>query len=149
MLYSGVMEWQLAKENWALFAALVVALMVAANIALQTLTRTPSGRLRRVRGDLEQERRKLARAQAAARKAEMRVDRLMQKQESVRPRVLQEARDALQDARALAKIADDRFMVAENHVRRIIHEEFPPRKQERLRRKYLPERTPDARPFSF
>lgn len=143
------MEWHFAKENWALFGALAVALMVAVSIATQTLTQTPSNRLRRVRGDLEEERRKRSRAGAAARKAEVRVDRLMQKQQTVKPRVLQEARDALQDARALAKIAEDRFMIAENNVRKIIHEEFPPRKHDRMRRKYLPDRTADGRPFSF
>lgn len=143
------MELHFAKQNWALFAALLVALMVAVTIAMQTLAQTPSNRLRRVRGDLEQERRKFAKAEAFARKAEARVDRLMQKQDAVKPQSLQDARDALQDARALAKIADDRLMVAENQVRKIIHEEFPPRRQEKLRRKYLPERVADSRPFSF
>lgn len=149
MLYSVAMEWHFAKENWALFGAMLVALMVAVTIAMQTLAQTPSNRLRRVRGDLEEERRKFGKADAAARKAEARVDRLMQKQDAVKPRLLQEARDALQDARALAKIAEDRLMVAENQVRKIIHEEFPPRKQEKLRRKCLPERMADSRPFSF
>lgn len=143
------MEWHFAKQNWALFGAMLVALMVAVTIGMQTLARTPWNRLRRARGDLDEERRKLSKAEAAARKAEARVDRLMQKHDAVKPRVLQEAREALQDARALAKIADDRLMVAENHVRKIIHEEFPPRKQEKMRRKYLPDRVADNRPFSF
>lgn len=143
------MEWHFAKQNWALFGAMLVALMVAVTIAMQTLARTAWNRLRRARGDVEEERRKLSKAETAARKAEARVDRLMQKHDSVKPRVLQEAREALQDARALAKIADDRLMVAENQVRKIIHEEFPPRKQEKMRRKYLPDRVTDNRPFSF
>ena len=65
------------------------------------------------------------------------------------PMLVQEARDALQDARALQKIADDRLLVAENQVRRIIVEEFPPIKQLRLRRRYLPADVRDPRPFSF
>lgn len=82
-------------------------------------------------------------------RAESRLDRMLQKAEKIRPSELQAAKEALQDARALQKIAEDRLMVAENHVRRIIHEEFPPVKQQKLRARYLPEALPERRPFSF
>jgi hypothetical protein len=62
---------------------------------------------------------------------------------------LQEAKDAVDDANALQKILNDKVMVTENHVRRVIHDEFPPTEHDRLRRKYLPQDIKDERPFSF
>jgi len=55
----------------------------------------------------------------------------------------------VEDAKMLAKIANDKVLIAENHVRRVIHEEYPPVKQERLRKKYLPAQAADKRRFSF
>jgi hypothetical protein len=69
--------------------------------------------------------------------------------EKVPPRRLAEAQGTLEDARALARIARDQVQIAENHVRLIIHEDFAPGRQQRLREKYLPETPPDRRPFSF
>ncbi len=82
-------------------------------------------------------------------KAEHVANRLNENAERAKPRHLQEAKDALQDARALAKIANDRILIAENHVRRVIHEEFPPVKQEALRQKYLSDPARDKKPFTF
>ena len=67
----------------------------------------------------------------------------------VKPRLLQEAKDALQDARALEKIAGDKVLIAANHVRRVIHEEFPPSRQQKLRARYLPGEEQNEGPFSF
>ena len=55
----------------------------------------------------------------------------------------------MQDAEALLKIASDQVLIAENHVRKIIVEEFPPKHHERLRRRYLPGEGDDGKPFSF
>jgi putative cell wall-binding protein len=82
-------------------------------------------------------------------KAERIVRRLHDNADRAKPRHLQEAKDALQDARALAKIAHDKIMVAENHVRRVILEEFPPIKHETMREKYLPNAARDQKPFTF
>jgi hypothetical protein len=98
---------------------------------------------------MQEQRRAAAIAEDATVKAEVRLDSLQQAREKVRPSYLQEAKEALQDARALQKIADDRLLVAENHVRRIILEEFPPIKQHKLRLRYLPADARDPRPFSF
>ena len=51
--------------------------------------------------------------------------------------------------RSLAKIADDKAQVQANHVRRVIFEEFPPSRHEKLRARYLPQDVADKRPFSF
>ena len=50
---------------------------------------------------------------------------------------------------ALAKIADDQQLIAMNHVRRIIHDEFPPKQHDKMRARYLPDDIKDKRPFSF
>ena len=78
-----------------------------------------------------------------------RLEKLERRKEKVRPRVLQEAREAVEDARALEKIMDDRSQVTMNHLRRVIFEEFPPASHERMRAKYLPQDVEDGRPFSF
>ena len=49
----------------------------------------------------------------------------------------------------LQKIAEDQVQVARNHVRRVICDEYPPRRQSRLRRKFLDESESDQKPFSF
>jgi hypothetical protein len=67
----------------------------------------------------------------------------------VKPVRLQEARDAVQDAGALLKIAEDQVLIAENHVRKIIVEEFPPNRHERMRSRYLPGEREDGKPFTF
>lgn len=98
--------------------------------------------MKKARKDL----RKNARATA---KAEKKLRGLLKRAERVIPRVLQEAKERVEDAQALQKILRDKVMVTENHVRRVIYDEFPPAAHERLRRKYLPQDIEDKRPFSF
>ena len=64
-------------------------------------------------------------------------------------RAVQEATEAMQDAEALLKSADDQVLIAGNHVRKLIVEEFPPKQHERMRNKYLPGEHKDDKPFSF
>jgi DNA-binding phage protein len=98
---------------------------------------------------LAEARRDEGRALQAVEKAERIARRLHERAEQAKPRHVQEANGVLEDARMLAKIANDQVLIAENHVRRVIHEEYPPVKQERLRKKYLPEQAADKKPFSF
>ena len=85
----------------------------------------------------------------AVEKAEYVAKRLHDNADRAKPRHLQEAKEALQDARTLAKIANDKILIAENHVRRVIVEEFPPVRHEAMRQKYLPDAARDKRPFTF
>jgi len=82
-------------------------------------------------------------------KAERQKARLMRHVDRVKPRVLNESNEALADAKALAKIAGDRVLIAENQLRRVILEEFPPTQHEKLRNRYLPEASRDKKPFTF
>ena len=143
------MDANFIARNWALIAAAGVLLPVAFLIVVQLIGSSATGQLRNTRAELADEKRKLAKAMSATRKAEARVDKMLQQADKVKPRLLQEAKETLQDARALAKIATDRVLIAGNHVRRVIHEEFPPVKHARLRKKCLPEPAPEHRPFSF
>jgi hypothetical protein len=136
-------------RNWGPLTASVILLAVFLNILFQKYRRSPSGELRHALSELRARVAESRRAEIGATRAEANLDRLLQKREHARPSHLLEVKEALQDARALQKIAEDRRLVAENHVRRIILEEFPPVRHERLRAKYLPAAAPDKRPFSF
>jgi hypothetical protein len=67
----------------------------------------------------------------------------------VKPSRLQAAREAVLDAEALLKIAHDQVLIAENRVRKIIVEEFPPKHHGRMRSRYLPGEREDGKPFTF
>ncbi len=124
---------------------LVVALVVAATL----LRRSAHGQLRARRRELEAARRRAQQAERALAAARRKLERLDARADKVRPRSLTEAREAVADAEALAKITSDRVLVSANHLRRVIFEEFPPTRHEALRRRYLPDDGPDSRPFSF
>lgn len=143
------MDYLLDKGNWALLAAVGLAVLVGLVILGRLIGGSRHGQLRHTLADLHNCQHELKKATNAARKAENSVDRLRNRLASVKPRHAQEAKDAMQDARSLQKIAADKVLVAQNHVRRVIHEEFPPNKQGRLRAKYLPNDRPDGKPFSF
>lgn len=143
------MSAELLRSHWALVAAAAVALVIVCVLLLQTAAASAPAQLRRARRTLAADRRRLRRAQNAVDKAEKHLRDLERRADRVKPRIVQETSEALEDAKALARIAGDRVMVAENHVRRIILEEFAPAKQERLRAKYLRDSTRDQRPFSF
>ena len=91
----------------------------------------------------------MARARRAAEKAARRLARLRAKAASVKPRRVQEAEGALEDARALQKIAEDKVLIARNHVRKLIVEEYPPTRHEALRRRLLPADEPEGTPFTM
>jgi uncharacterized protein YlxW (UPF0749 family) len=137
------------RQNWALVAAAALLLVVGVIIIAVLYRRSATGQLSRTAKCAREARNKLSTAQKAVAAAEKRVSRLQKKAASVKPRVLQEAKEALQDAKALQKIAGDQILVANNHLRRVIFEEYPPARHEALQRKYLPDDKPDTKPFSF
>ena len=136
-------------DNWALALAFLVASLAAIVIVAGVVRRSARGRLKSVRADLRKALKNLNKAARAVEKTQRRLAKRGANAEKVKPRLLQEAKDALQDARALDKIAHDKVLVAGNHVRRVIHDEFPPSKQQKLRDRYIPDLDQDKRPFSF
>jgi hypothetical protein len=143
------MSRELLIQHWALVTAAGPLAAVALYALLQGIGKSSFRQLQRSLLERDKQAKAAAKARAATGKTESRLDDLLKKSDRVKPRQLQEAKDALQDSRALQKIAEDKLLIAENHVRRIIHEEFPPVKQPRLRDRYLPEPNKTRRPFSF
>ncbi len=142
------MDWNLVISNWALAVAAGIGVVLALVIIGNLITRTGWGQLRQNLHFLAKAQKNEAKAMKAVEKAESIAKRLDENAETTKPRLLQEALDTLQDARALAKIANDKLMVAENHVRRIILDEYPPVRQEALQKKHLPDPARDKKPLS-
>lgn len=137
------------QQYWALLVASMVggaALMFAAWRAWQD---SPRGRLVAARRRLRSTCLEAQRRHKALKRLSATLAGLEKRAESVKPRRLDEAAAAVQDADALLKIAGDQVLIAKNHVRKIIVEEFPPKRHERMRSKYLPGEGVDGKPFSF
>ena len=132
---------------------LVLAIAIAAAVAIlwigYKIWTSSWRRLQRQRAILRSAQRELARAQKTASKAEQAFAKLKSKSDRIKPRRLSEAEETLQDLTTLLKRATERVKVAENHVRNVILQEYPPIKQDRLLKKCLPDRAPDKGPFSF
>lgn len=143
------MSAELLQNHWALLLAAAIALLVALFLLAQKVSESAPAQLRRVRKALAYERARSRRAERAVARAEGRLRRLEHRAESAKPSLVQETKEALEDAKALVRIAQDQVMIAENHVRRVILEEFAPAKQQCLREKYLVEAPAEKRPFSF
>ena len=115
--------------NWAAWLAAAIFGVALLAIILRLVGRSARGQLRKVLTDHKRAMRALREARANEKKAGARIEHLVARKDKVKPRHLQEAREAAEDARALLKVADDQVQVTANHVRRIIHEEFPPKRQ--------------------
>ena len=137
------------QQHWALIAAAALGATVLLFAGWRAWLDSSRGRLRAAQRRLLRKRREAEGCMRAGERAKARLDGLISRSESVKPVRLQEARGALQDAEALLKIARDQVLIAENHVRKIIVEEFPPKRHERLRRRCLPDEGDDGKPFSF
>ncbi len=136
-------------ENWALIAASILVAALVLQAAFIAASRTPAARLRRAHGELLDRRRDARKALRRANRARRRCERLEGKSQSVRPAKLEEARGALSDSEALLKIARDQVLVAENRVRQVIVEHYPPSRQDKLRARYRVGETDRDKPFSF
>lgn len=143
------MNLDLLRDNWALAIAAAIVLALALFGLARLLGDSAPARLRGAARRLAAERRRLRKAEAAVERAERRVQSLKARVEKVKPRSLQEAIGKAADQQALARIARDNVLIAEQRLRQIIHEEYAPAKQARLRARYLPDSRPDRRPFSF
>lgn len=143
------MAMEFLQRYWALAGASVLLTAVALTLVFRAYSNSGRGQLLRM-VHLHQKRRTAARkAKAVAEKAALKVQKLQSKKDSAKPRHVQEGIEALEDARALQKIAEDQLLIAANHVRKVILGEFPPKRHASLRAKFLPEDQPDGKPFTF
>lgn len=143
------MTIELATTHWALLSASVLGCAVVMFVLWRLWLDSAPGQvrveLRRLR-HAEQEARK---PRLAAEKLRATLSRLQARADSVKPRRLEEVAGELQDQEALLKIANDKVLIARNHVRRIIVEEFPPQRHDAMRNKYLGKDDDPGLPFSF
>jgi len=137
------------SRYWALVIASVLFTAITLFVLFRLYTESAKGQLGARIRDLQTRYREHDKAERAATRAERKLAKLSSKSASVKPRHLEEARGALEDARALQKIAADQVLIAENHVRKVIVEEYPPKRQEALRIEYLRSEEGHRKPFSF
>ena len=143
------MTLEFLQHNWAVLAASVLGLGIALFVAYRVLDDSARGQLMRLVRLYDEKVLAANKAQRVVAKAEAKLRKLRAKRESAKPRHVQELSEALEDAHALLKIVEDQVLIAANHVRKLILEEFPPTRHEQLRSKYLPDSTPDSKPFTF
>jgi len=143
------MTVEFLQRHWALAAASVLVAAIVLFAVWRAWLDSPRGRLHRARRRLREKELEAGRQQKRLARRSAQLESLRGKADAVKPVRLQEAAEAVQDAEALLKIANDQVLIAGNHVRKLIVEEFPPKRHERMRSKYLPGEHNDGKPFSF
>ena len=143
------MNIDLLLQNWGLVMAGILVLVVATIVIVALIRRSAGGQLRSGLATLDACTREQEAAHLVAKKTETKLAALQSRLDKVKPRVIEELKGLLSDKQALAKIADDQVLIAKNHVRRVIHGEFPPNQHDKMRARYLPDDVKDKRPFSF
>lgn len=131
------MSLEFLTRNWALAVASVLGTAVVLLVLYRLYADSARGRLRRRLGELTRRRWDAERAARSRDKAARRLKALQGRAASTRPRRINAANEALQDAEMLKKVADDQVLVAVRRVREVILEEFPPNRHDALRNKYL------------
>jgi len=137
------------RAYWGAIGAGILLVPVGLFVAYRAWQASAPGQLARARRELALCAARTRRCETSVRRARDRADRLHRNRDSVKPRDLYEAEEALTDARALLRVAEDQVLVAKNQLRQVIYEEYPPARQDKLRRRYLPDDASDDRPFSF
>jgi len=138
--YGFSMTVEYLTQNWALVIASVLGIAVLLFVLFRLIQDSARGRLSATVGQLR-DREKAARAAGkAVDKAVGRLDRMLAKADSAIPRKVEEAREALEEAQEIQKLVDDQVLVVRNDVRLLILEDYPAKRHEAMRYKYLTER---------
>jgi hypothetical protein len=127
------------QQNWALLIASVLGLGIVLFVLLRASQDSRRGRLGSALTYLRDRERAAQKAAKALDKAGSRIERLRARSESVPPKLADAARDALTEAQELQKLIDDQLLIARNNVRLLIVEEYPPKRHDAMRSKYLGE----------
>ena len=122
-----------------LYIGLGIFLVVAVGVILPNAMPTSRGRLNRQRRELKHCRYERRQAEKTAEKADRNHAKLRRRAQDVQPKRLREAQEHASDMKTMLGHANDRVLVAENHVRKILLDEFPPAIHEQLLKKYFPE----------
>jgi len=135
--YISAMSRDFLLQNWALAVSSVFALGILLFVLYRLYLDSGRGRLAERLRDLRQARGEAAAAATQLETAQQKLASLQRKAGSVKPRILAEADEAVQDADTMITITGDKVMRAEKQLRDVILEEFPPNRQDVLRNKYL------------
>ena len=147
--YLFAMTIEFVQHHWAILAASVLGLAISLFVAVRAFEDSARGQLLRLVRTHDEKIGAANKARKVASTAAATLHRMSANRDSAIPRRLQEAGEALEDAQALVKIADDQVMISANLVRKIIVEEFPPQQHDRLRAKYLAENKKPDKSFTF
>jgi len=131
------MTMQLITQNWALVAASILGLAILLFVLYRLYEASPRGRLSAHVAVLRKHKHAVTQAETRLATASEQLSALRSKADAIKPRLLSEAEEAIQDARSLRKIAGDQVLRAQTRVREVILEEFPPKRHDGLRHKYL------------
>jgi hypothetical protein len=143
------MSREFLLHNWALLAASVLGTAIVLFVAYRLLMESAGARLQAALKKLRTCERRARRARSRTARTARRLERLRGRADSVKPRLLRENAEALEDARAMQKIHDDQVLVARNLLRKIIFEEYPPKRHEAMRRRYLGSTAVETAPFTM
>ena len=133
------MDMTSINENVLLLVGLGIFLGISVCVILPNILPTPRGRLNRQSRELRHVRYELLQAEKLADKANRTYAKMKQQSERVKPDMLRKAEIMAEDRKIMLKHAKDKVMAAQNHVRNVVLNEYPPVCQENLLRKYLPE----------
>jgi len=119
-----------------LYIGLGIFLIILLGVVLPNIMPTPRGRLNRQRRELKHRLFERQQAEKAADKAQRDFAKLQSRAQNVQPKQLREAEGLAADMQTMLVHANDKVLVAENHVRRILLDEFPPAVHQQLLEKY-------------
>ena len=131
------MTLELLTRYWALVIASVLGVGILFFVLYRLYEASPRGRLKAHVAVLRKRQAESVRAESRLERASNRLAGLQSKAHSTKPKVLAAAEEALLDAKSLKEIADDQVLRAKKLVREVILEEFPPKRQDGLRSKYM------------
>lgn len=127
------------NEYVLLLIGLGIFLGISVGVILPNILPTPRGRLNRQSRELRHRLYELKHAEKLAAKANRTYVKMKQQADRVQPNKLREAEVMAEDRKTMLGHAKDKVMAAQNHVRNVVLNEYPPVYQESLLRKYLPE----------
>ena len=127
------------QQNWALIIASVLGLGIVLFVLFRASQDSRRGRLGSALTYMHDRERAARKSVKALEEATHKIERLRARSESVPPKQADAARDALLEAQELQKLIDDQLLIARNKVRVLITEEYPPKRHEAMRSKYLGE----------
>ena len=141
MRYTRDMNAAFLQQYWALLAASVLILGITMFVVFRLLQDSRRGRLAKALEHLREREKALAAAAKGVAKARAHAEKLHSRGDSVPPGKLLAAKDALEEARDTERLLGEQVLVVRNAARTVILEEYPPKAQDAMRRKYLGETT--------